>query len=122
MVKVALLLLLCAAVAVAALHPRPHKPHVAVFVIDDLGWTDVGYRAGSGMLTPFLDTMAKTGTTAAQCLHINSRCCVLINPADTFNRCADGPLLRTAGLQSIPCCSDAGKYVQFRKLLWDIVR
>ena len=32
-----------------------------LFVIDDLGWTDVGYRNGSGVNTPFLDQLASGG-------------------------------------------------------------
>ena len=31
------------------------------FVIDDVGWTDVGYRNGSEMLTPNLDEMSRSG-------------------------------------------------------------
>eukprot|EP01130_Rhizamoeba_saxonica_P004276 TRINITY_DN1749_c3_g1_i1.p1 TRINITY_DN1749_c3_g1~~TRINITY_DN1749_c3_g1_i1.p1 ORF type:complete len:514 (-),score=88.58 TRINITY_DN1749_c3_g1_i1:111-1652(-) len=42
-------------------HNRPNRPHVVFYVIDDIGWTDVGYREGSGVSSPVLDHMAHTG-------------------------------------------------------------
>lgn len=44
-------------------HPRPIRPHVVMFVIDDLGWADVGYLKGSDVTgaTPVIDNLATTG-------------------------------------------------------------
>eukprot|EP00007_Cunea_sp_BSH-02190019_P007656 CAMPEP_0174237238 /NCGR_PEP_ID=MMETSP0417-20130205/7401_1 /TAXON_ID=242541 /ORGANISM="Mayorella sp, Strain BSH-02190019" /LENGTH=509 /DNA_ID=CAMNT_0015315967 /DNA_START=1 /DNA_END=1527 /DNA_ORIENTATION=+ len=49
-------LLVCASASSPA-----RRPHVVVFLIDDLGWTDVGYRNGSEMRTPTLDALASDG-------------------------------------------------------------
>ena len=35
-------------------------PHLIMMVIDDLGWTDVGYH-GSSFPTPNIDALAKDG-------------------------------------------------------------
>lgn len=36
-------------------------PHIVFLLADDLGWADIGYRAGSDVLTPHLDTLAASG-------------------------------------------------------------
>jgi len=48
--------LLCAATAAAA----PEKPNVIIFLADDLGWSDVGFRGGP-IETPSLDRLAAEG-------------------------------------------------------------
>ena len=37
------------------------KPNVIVFLIDDLGWSDIGINGSTFYATPFLDKMAKEG-------------------------------------------------------------
>mmetsp|Transcript_3463 Transcript_3463/g.8319 ORF Transcript_3463/g.8319 Transcript_3463/m.8319 type:complete len:532 (-) Transcript_3463:37-1632(-) len=37
------------------------RPHVILFVVDDLGWSDVGYRNESGMITPTMDKLVSQG-------------------------------------------------------------
>jgi arylsulfatase A-like enzyme len=54
-----LLALLLANVAPAAL-AAAEKPNVVVFLADDLGWADVGYR-GSEIETPAIDGLAREG-------------------------------------------------------------
>jgi arylsulfatase A-like enzyme len=53
-----LTLLLSAAAAVAG-DPAP-RPHVVIFLADDLGWNDVGYHGGS-IPTPHIDRLAGSG-------------------------------------------------------------
>jgi arylsulfatase A-like enzyme len=49
-------LLLCAPLATAA----PKQPNVVIFLADDLGWSDVGFRGGP-IDTPSIDRLAKEG-------------------------------------------------------------
>ncbi|MDP2439545.1 MAG: sulfatase-like hydrolase/transferase, partial [archaeon] len=37
------------------------RPHLVTFMIDDVGWSDLGFRNGSSMLTPNLDAAMRTG-------------------------------------------------------------
>jgi arylsulfatase B len=37
------------------------RPNVVLFLMDDVGWQDVGWHEGSGMFTPTLDRLAHTG-------------------------------------------------------------
>ena len=58
------LLLACFAAA-AALSPlqrpeQPARPHLILMVLDDVGWSDVGYH-GSDFPTPHIDELAATG-------------------------------------------------------------
>ena len=46
--------LMAAPVALAA------PPHLVLFVVDDMGWTDVGYH-GSDFATPNMDALASQG-------------------------------------------------------------
>lgn len=39
----------------------PRVPHVVFLLADDLGWADIGYRNGSDVLTPHLDSLAASG-------------------------------------------------------------
>ena len=47
--------------AAACAAAAPQRPHVVMFVIDDLGWADVGYKNGTGLepATPFLNSLTK---------------------------------------------------------------
>lgn len=51
----------CLIASVLSLNTRPNRPNVVIYLIDDLGWTDVGYRNGSGMHSPTLDSLASSG-------------------------------------------------------------
>ena len=37
-----------------------HKPHIVFFLVDDLGWNDVGYH-NPDMYTPTIDKLARQG-------------------------------------------------------------
>lgn len=41
------------------------KPHIVIFIADDLGWKDVGYH-GSEIKTPHIDQLAKDGVQLEQ--------------------------------------------------------
>lgn len=43
----------------SAYNPKPKNPNVVIFVMDDVGWADVGFRNGSGINTPFLDSLVE---------------------------------------------------------------
>ena len=38
------------------------KPNILVILLDDLGWSDVGWNNHFVKSTPFLDEMARNGT------------------------------------------------------------
>ena len=38
----------------------PTRPNIVLFVVDDLGWADVGYHGG-GFPTPNIDSLAQSG-------------------------------------------------------------
>ncbi len=40
---------------------KPDKPNFIIFLVDDLGWMDVGYMGSKYYETPNIDKMAKTG-------------------------------------------------------------
>ena len=44
----------------------PKKWNVVFFLVDDLGWTDVGYQGSTFYETPNLDTYAKRGVRFSQ--------------------------------------------------------
>ena len=56
-----ILLLVLAAQASAAAPNRPKGPNVVIFLADDLGWADVGFRGGP-IDTPSIDRLAREGT------------------------------------------------------------
>src|SRR6185436_14315136 len=45
--------------AVAAVSPRPN---IVYFLVDDLGYSDVGFNGSREMRTPHIDRLAKSGT------------------------------------------------------------
>ena len=57
---VLLLFLVSAAVQLVCAAAAAGRPNVIMFVIDDLGWNDVGYQ-GAGYTTPTLDRLTKEG-------------------------------------------------------------
>jgi arylsulfatase A-like enzyme len=59
-----LLALLLSAAAALAGEPAP-RPHVVIFLADDLGWNDVGYHGGS-IATPNIDRLAGAGVRLEQ--------------------------------------------------------
>ena len=40
---------------------KKSKPNVILFLIDDLGWSDIGLNGSTFYETPFVDKMAKDG-------------------------------------------------------------
>lgn len=56
--RIALTLLLATTFPLTA--PAAPRPHVVIFVSDDMGWNDVGYH-GSTIQTPNIDRLAKEG-------------------------------------------------------------
>ena len=56
--------LLCSLVAVLLFVPRvsaaASRPHILFFVVDDFGWSDVGFH-GSKIQTPNIDKLASEG-------------------------------------------------------------
>eukprot|EP01065_Artemidia_motanka_P048932 TRINITY_DN801_c0_g1_i1.p1 TRINITY_DN801_c0_g1~~TRINITY_DN801_c0_g1_i1.p1 ORF type:complete len:510 (+),score=136.85 TRINITY_DN801_c0_g1_i1:89-1618(+) len=52
---------LAAAAVAAGVGATSGARHVVFTIIDDLGWTDVGWRDGSGMQTPHLDAIRTSG-------------------------------------------------------------
>jgi arylsulfatase A-like enzyme len=57
-IGLAVLLLSCAATDLCAAEST--KPHIVFFLIDDLGWSDVGYHGGE-IQTPSIDALAAGG-------------------------------------------------------------
>ena len=55
-----LLLGICPTVVSAQSGATSPKPHIVMFVSDDMGWNDVGYH-GSKIATPHIDRLAKDG-------------------------------------------------------------
>ncbi len=52
---------------VAPSAPRQkEKPNVIFFLVDDLGWSDVGYQGSTGYRTPHIDSFAKRGVRFTQ--------------------------------------------------------
>ena len=60
-------LLLVASLGVASDVPRlERRPHIIIFLMDDVGWADVGFHAsGSDMHTPTLNSLAASGVELA---------------------------------------------------------
>ncbi len=54
--RIALLLLLCASASAA------EKPNIVYFLVDDMGYADVGFNGSKDFHTPNLDRLAKNGT------------------------------------------------------------
>ena len=54
--------LLMLALGLAASAEAATKPHIILSVIDDLGWTDLGFRNNNEIDTPHLDQLARTGS------------------------------------------------------------
>ena len=62
---VAAALALASTAAAQDSRPANKKPHIVLFLADDLGWKDVGYH-GSEIKTPHIDQLAKNGTRLEQ--------------------------------------------------------
>lgn len=58
---------------VAPLHAQSEKPNIVVFLVDDMGWSDLG-AYGSELKTPNLDALAKNGLRFTQ-FYNGARCC-----------------------------------------------
>ena len=54
-------LLFSSAIARAADSPKPLRPHIVFFLIDDLGYADCGFNGGTEIKTPHLDKLAASG-------------------------------------------------------------
>ena len=65
-----LLLLAC---SIGLIHADTTKPNIVVFVVDDMGWSDLGCY-GSELKTPNLDARAKNGLRFTQ-FYNGARCC-----------------------------------------------
>ena len=52
----------CCQVALAA-----SQPNIVLFLVDDLGWSDVGYRGGEGVESPQIDQLAREAMDFEQC-------------------------------------------------------
>ncbi len=59
-----LLLATCAPVAAQNTSAQA-RPHIVIFVIDDLGYADVGFNGGREIQTPSIDALAAEGTVLA---------------------------------------------------------
>lgn len=57
----AALTLLAAAASILTAQERPPRPHIVLFLADDLGWNDVGFHGGE-IETPNIDRLAREGT------------------------------------------------------------
>ncbi|MGY8649879.1 MAG: hypothetical protein ACKVKM_03600, partial [Verrucomicrobiia bacterium] len=55
-----LFLAVCPTVVSAQSAATSPKPHIILFVSDDMGWNEVGYH-GSKIATPHIDRLAKEG-------------------------------------------------------------
>lgn len=55
------------------LHAETGKPNIVVFLVDDMGWSDLG-SYGSELKTPNLDALAKNGLRFTQ-FYNGARCC-----------------------------------------------
>jgi arylsulfatase A-like enzyme len=61
-----LLLIAPAAPVVSARTPTKHpRPHIVIFMVDDLGYADVGFNGGTEIQTPHIDALAAEGTILA---------------------------------------------------------
>jgi arylsulfatase A-like enzyme len=58
---------------IAPLHAETAKPNIVVFLVDDMGWSDLG-SYGSELKTPNLDALAKNGLRFTQ-FYNGARCC-----------------------------------------------
>ena len=58
--RLALLLLALAVLAAGPAEAAPKRPNVVIFLADDLGWSDVGFRGGP-IDTPSIDRLARQG-------------------------------------------------------------
>lgn len=64
-IRTATLFLCCLYVSVVAIADDAPRPHIVLFLADDLGWQDVGYH-GSEIKTPHIDALAKGGVRLEQ--------------------------------------------------------
>ncbi|MFM7037034.1 MAG: arylsulfatase [Planctomycetaceae bacterium] len=55
----------CASPATIAAEPTAARPHIVIFVIDDLGYADCGFNGGREIQTPAIDALAAEGTVLA---------------------------------------------------------
>lgn len=55
------LCLFLTAIITSQVLPRPNRPHILLFVMDDVGWTDVSFHDGTGFITPNIDKYALDG-------------------------------------------------------------
>ncbi len=67
------LFLLLSALALPLHAAEPPKPNILVFLVDDMGWSDLG-SFGSELKTPNLDALAKNGLRFTQ-FYNGARCC-----------------------------------------------
>lgn len=59
--------------SLGAIHAETAKPNILVFLVDDMGWSDLGCY-GSELKTPNLDALAKNGVRFTQ-FYNGARCC-----------------------------------------------
>lgn len=59
---------------VAPVIGQPTKPNVVVFLIDDLGWADLGYQGSKFYETPHLDKLAASGVRMMNSYSANPVC------------------------------------------------
>jgi len=65
--------LLAVSALLTPLHAQSEKPNIVVFLVDDMGWSDLG-SYGSELKTPNLDALAKNGLRFNQ-FYNGARCC-----------------------------------------------
>ena len=63
-ILLAIFLLPITCIAVSAAEPRPN---IVLFFVDDLGWSNLGYRSPELFETPNIDRLAKEGIDFLQC-------------------------------------------------------
>ena len=56
---------LCPSHKLVAAEATAPQPHIVIFVIDDLGYADVGFNGGREIQTPAIDALAAEGTVLA---------------------------------------------------------
>jgi arylsulfatase A-like enzyme len=50
------------------------KPNIVLFFVDDLGWSNLGYRSPDLFETPYIDQLAKDGVDFTQCYAASPTC------------------------------------------------
>jgi arylsulfatase A-like enzyme len=69
---IAIQFLICVSSVLAASGDSPSRPNIVIFLVDDMGWSDIGCY-GSEIPTPNIDSLAKSGVRFTQ-FYNTARC------------------------------------------------